>query len=69
MKHGHRQLIQTQAAGDVMVLELCSSISSLADHNILNELDEIREQRRAIGCRKLIVDLAERRFSGRVCWS
>jgi len=73
---GHRQLIQTEAAGDIMVLELCSGISSLADHKILNELDEIREQRRAIGCSKLIIDLAEAPFFGsslleliRVLWN
>lgn len=71
-----RQLIQTQAAGDIMVLELCSSVSSLADHAILNELDQIREQRRAIGCSKLVVDLAEAPFFGsslleliRVLWN
>ena len=73
---GHRQLIRTEAAGDIMVLELCSGISSLADHKILNELDEIREQRRAIGCSKLIIDLAEAPFFGsslleliRVLWN
>ena len=73
---GRRQLIQTEAAGDIMVLELCSGISSLADHKILNELDEIREQRRAIGSNKLIVDLAEAPFFGsslleliRVLWN
>ncbi|WP_373653569.1 DinB family protein [Schlesneria sp. DSM 10557] len=71
-----RQLIQTQSAGDIMVLELASSVSSLADHNILNELDEIREQRRCMGCSKLIVDLAEAPFFGsslleliRVLWN
>lgn len=73
---GLPRLIQTHAAGDVMVLELCTSLSSLADHNILNELDSIREQRRAIGCSKLIVDLAEAPFFGsslleliRVLWN
>jgi len=73
---GHRQLIRTEAAGDIMVLELCSGISSLADHKILNELDEIREQRRAIGSNKLIIDMAEAPFFGsslleliRVLWN
>jgi len=59
-----------------MLLELCGEISSLADHTILNELDEIRQQRRAIGFTKLIVDLAQAPFFGsslleliRVLWT
>lgn len=72
----YRQFFRTDAIGDVMILELCGAISSLADHTILNELEEIRLQRRQIGFTKLIVDLAQAPFFGsslleliRVLWN
>lgn len=71
-----RQFLRTDAINDIMLLELCGEISSLADHTILNELDEIRQQRRDIGFTKLIVDLAQAPFFGsslleliRVLWT
>ena len=70
------QLFHTDAVGDVMLLELRDGVSSLADRGILNELDEIRQQRRDIGFHKLIVDLAQAPFFGsslleliRVLWN
>jgi anti-anti-sigma factor len=70
------QLMQTDAIGDVLLLQLCGSVSSLADHGILTKLDEIRQQRREIGLNKLIVDLEQAPFFGsslleviRVLWN
>ena len=70
------QLIQSEAIGDVLLLELSGSVSSLADHGILNRLDEIRQQRRAVGLRKIVVDLKQAPFFGssfleviRVLWN
>jgi anti-anti-sigma regulatory factor len=64
------------AAGDILLLELRDGISSLADHSILNELTEIRRQRREIGFVKLVIDLAQAPFFGsslleliRVLWN
>jgi anti-anti-sigma factor len=59
-----RPFFRTNAIGDVMLLELCGEISSLADHTVLNELDEIRQERREVGFTKLIVDLAQAPFFG-----
>jgi anti-anti-sigma factor len=71
-----RQFFRTDAIGDVMLLELRGAISSLADHTILNELDQIRQQRSEIGFKKLVVDLAQAPFFGsslleliRVLWN
>ena len=73
---GFGQLFHTDAIGDVMLLELREGISSLADRSILDEFDEIRQQRREIGFNKLIVDLAQAPFFGsslleliRVIWN
>lgn len=70
------QMIQSDAIGDVLLLQLCGSVSSLADHGILNRLDEIRQQRRAVGLRKVVVDLEQAPFFGssflevvRVLWN
>ena len=72
----HHQFFKTDAVGDVMLLELVEGISSLADHAILNELEDIRQQRKAIGFKKLVVDLARAPFFGsslleliRVLWN
>ena len=70
------RLIRTDAVSDIMLLELRDGISSLADHNVLGELDQIRQLRRDIGFNKLIVDLAKAPFFGsslleliRVLWT
>ena len=70
------QMIHTEAVDDVMLLQLRPGVSSLADQNVLNELDGIRKLRREIGCQKLIVDLTEAPFFGsslleliRVLWN
>lgn len=70
------QLIQSDAIGDVLLLQLCGSVSSLADHSILNRLDEIRRQQSAVALRKVIVDLKQAPFFGssfleviRVLWN
>ena len=71
-----RSLIQSEAIGDVLVLQLNGGVSSIADQGILNQLDEIREQRRVVGLKKLIIDLAQAPFFGsslleviRVLWN
>jgi anti-anti-sigma factor len=58
------QMIHTEAVDDIMVLELRPGAGSLADQNVLNELESIRNLRREIGCHKLIIDLAEAPFFG-----
>jgi anti-anti-sigma factor len=69
-------MIHTEAVDDVMLLELRPGVSSLADQNVLNELDAIRKLRREIGFKKLIIDLTEAPFFGssmleliRVLWN
>ncbi len=58
------QMIHTEAVDDMMLLELRPGVSSLADQNVLNELEGIRNLRREIGCHKLIIDLGEASFFG-----
>lgn len=67
---------RVSAVDDILLLELRDGISSLADHSILNELSEIRQQRREIGFVKLVIDLAQAPFFGsslleliRVVWN
>ena len=70
------RLIQTDVIGDVMLLQLRGSVSSLADHGILNTLDDLRRQRGNIGLKKLVIDLTQAPFFGsslleviRVLWN
>ena len=70
------QMIHTEAVDDIMLLELRPGVSSLADHDVLNELEAIRNLRREIGCQKLVIDLSEAPFFGssmleliRVLWN
>ncbi|MEI8017449.1 MAG: DinB family protein [Schlesneria sp.] len=70
------QTIHTEAVEDILLLELRPGVSSLADQNVLNELESIRNLRREIGCHKLIIDLKEAPFFGsslleliRVLWN
>lgn len=70
------QLIQTEAYGEVVVLQICGGVSSLADHAVLDELDGIRQFRRETGLKKLIIDLEQAPFFGsslleviRVLWN
>jgi anti-anti-sigma regulatory factor len=70
------QMIHTEAVDDIMLLELRPGVSSLADQHVLNELDAIRQLRRSIGFKKLIIDLTEAPFFGsslleliRVLWN
>lgn len=58
------QLIQTETCDDVLLLKISGGVSSLADHTVLNELDEIRRLRREAGLKKLIVDLEQAPFFG-----
>ncbi|WP_157605032.1 DinB family protein [Schlesneria paludicola] len=68
--------LSADAIDDVMVLELQDNISNMPDHTILNELEEIRRQRREIGATKLIFDLGKAQYFGstlleliRVVWN
>jgi anti-anti-sigma factor len=70
------QLFRTDVVGDIMLLELRDAVSGLADHSILTELEEIRQERRDIGVTKLVIDLAQAPFFGsslleliRVLWN
>ena len=74
MKAHH--FISSGTIDDIMVLELQDSVSNMPDHTILSDLEEIRRQRREIGCTKLIFDLGKAQYFGstlleliRVVWN
>lgn len=70
------KFFRADAVDDILVLELQDAVSSLADHSMMNELEEIREQRRNVGLTKVVIDLAQAPFFGssllefiRVLWN
>ena len=70
------QCVRSEAVGDVIILEFRETSGGLPDHDLLKDMEEIRRQCQAIGCSKVIVDLANVQFFGsmlleliRVLWN
>ena len=72
----HLHLLRTDTIGDVLLVVLHDSVGGSPDYTLLDEFEVVRNQRRAIGSTKVLLDLAQAEFFGstlleliRVLWN
>ena len=59
-----RQAFRTSIEDSVLIVELLTAVSSLADRGLLNELDDVRQVLRSGQIHSVIVDLGQAAYFG-----